>query len=62
MPDAAKATQLYKTLAQDTPLLVRNILKINGTLSKQQLFITNRTIGVLTFPILTTDQNNSPLS
>jgi hypothetical protein len=59
-PDAIKATQLYKTHAKGTPPLVRNTLKMNSTLSNQLLFIANRTIGVLTFPILTADKNNRP--
>ena len=59
-PDAVKATQLYKTLAKGTPSSVRNTLKMNSTLSNQLLFVTNGTIGVLTFPILTTDKNNRP--
>jgi hypothetical protein len=60
-PNAVKATQLYNTLAKGTPPSVRNTLKMNGTiLSQLLLFVTNGTIGVLTFPILTTDKNSSP--
>jgi hypothetical protein len=33
---------------------------MNSTLSNQLLFVTNGTIGVLTFPILTTNKNNRP--
>jgi hypothetical protein len=45
---------------QGYPPSVRNTLKLNGTLSNQLLSVTNGTIGVLTFPILTTDQDNRP--
>lgn len=54
MPDAPKATQLYKTLSKGTPPLVCDTLKTNGTLLNQLLFVTNGTIGLLTFLILTT--------
>jgi hypothetical protein len=59
-PDAIKATWLYKSLAKGTPPSVRNTLKMNNTLTNQLLLVTNGTIGVITFPILTTNMTNKP--
>jgi hypothetical protein len=61
-PDATKANQLYKFLAKGTPPMTRHVLKTNNTLTNQVMFVTpGNTIGVITFPILTTDTNNRPL-
>jgi hypothetical protein len=66
-PDAKKAHQLLKTLAKGTQLAVRTVLKINMTLKinttlmTQLLFVTNGTVAVLTYPMLTTDEQNKGL-
>jgi hypothetical protein len=57
--DAEKANQLTKALTKGTPKAARNALKANNNLTKQLLFVTNGTIGVLTYPTLTTDEANN---
>jgi hypothetical protein len=56
--DADKANQLWKNLAKGTPKAARIILKTTSNLTNQLLFVVNGTIGVLTFPLLTTDEQN----
>jgi hypothetical protein len=58
-PDAEKANQLFKALNKGTPNAVRTALKTNSNLTKQLLFVTNGTIGVMTYPTLTTDEVNN---
>ncbi len=66
-PDASKALMLYKNLGKNTPAQVRSTLKVNTNLSNQVLFITQGTAGgdatvqVLSFPLVTTDNNHQPL-
>jgi hypothetical protein len=58
-PDAAKMTQLFKHLDAGTHPMARNSLRMNTTLTNQILFVTeNHTIGVISYPMLTTDENN----
>jgi hypothetical protein len=57
--DAEKANQLARALIKGTPKAARNALKTNSTFTKQLLFVTNGTIGIMTYPTLTTDEDNN---
>ena len=57
--DAEKANQLFRSLEHTTPKAARNAIRSNSALTKQLLFVIDGTIGVLTFPTITTDTNNA---
>ena len=65
-PDPAKAHQLYKAMAKGTPSDARKATKLNPTLTKQFLFIsqgvTGPTVKVLSYPMFfTMDKDNQNL-
>ena len=64
-PDPTKAHQLYKAMAKGTPSDARKAAKLNPTLTKQFLFIsqgaTGPTVKVLSYPMFTTDKDNQTL-
>jgi hypothetical protein len=58
-PNAEKTGQLLKTLSSNTPAAVATASKTNNSITKQLLFVTAGTVGVLTYPTLTTDELNN---
>jgi hypothetical protein len=56
--NAERTDQLWRSLAKDTPKEARAAVKSNATLSRQLLFAFDGKVGVLSFPNVSTDNNN----
>jgi hypothetical protein len=56
--DAKRTNQLWRSLAKDTPKEACAAIKSNATLSRQLLFVFDGKVGVLSFPNVSTNNNN----